>query len=587
MAITFSSGSTVWNQCSPRIISVDESCGCTLTRATITGMTPDAFQALGTQETDYQRVIGQAAEAKLIGVPERTLRDLLMSNVKDIKGSLSKEPVVNQSVILPYIYRTQRSNVNTNYFTIEAGAAAPGAGTGNLPAHAWQITVNTGPSAFASPLDELWRFFLPGQTIFIHTVVTAADSGSTGLSVGTSLTLAFEIISASEVDNAGVVKAAVVIVPNYTLSGFLALTSAQQAVYQPTFGTVMVGANSVSDYESWCYNEAAVNSRKLLTYWVQTSRETFCYNDEYLKALEGAYTQEYFKKFRELPLAEQNRQQRASYERKWLNSVFYGQGINENQTPTTYTSLPTVTDIEDNTCTYEYKANAYGIRTQLSNCSKTVDLSGGTLSLDTLFQSLYNLKRNREASGGTIDTIDAMTDRLTADNIRQIMTTYYKTKYNVATERFYNPGQKLVFDNQVMFNYDLYQLPEVGVDLAVFNDPFFNDYLAAFTTGANNASGNATQNIATRGRLLWLIDWSDVAIGIAGTMAVRRNYPDPNVVGLYKCVITPNVKHYELRSTKWTVIIEDPNRHAIYENFSAACPTLTVAGCAVGTGGSS
>ena len=135
----------VWSQCSPRVISVSESCGCTLTRATITGMTPNAFEALGTQEVDFHRLIGQAAEARMIGVPERPLRDLLMSNIKNIKGALGKEPVQNQSVILPYIYRTQRTNVNSNYFSIEAGAAPVYAGAGSVPAHAWNVTVNTGP----------------------------------------------------------------------------------------------------------------------------------------------------------------------------------------------------------------------------------------------------------------------------------------------------------------------------------------------------------------------------------------------------------------------------------------------------------
>lgn len=106
---------SVWSQCSPRIVSVSESCGCTLTRASITGMTPDEFEALGTKEIDYHNLIAQAAEAKMIGVPERPLRDLLMSNVKNIKGALSKVPVQNQSVILPYFYRTQRSVLTVTF----------------------------------------------------------------------------------------------------------------------------------------------------------------------------------------------------------------------------------------------------------------------------------------------------------------------------------------------------------------------------------------------------------------------------------------------------------------------------------------
>jgi len=558
----------VWNQCSPRIVSVTESCGCTLTRASIAGITPAEFEALGTKEIDYHNLISQAAEAKMIGVQERPLRDLLMSNVTSIKGAVAKVPVQNQSVILPYIYRQQRANVNSNYFSIEAGAATTGAGTGGIPAHAWDITVNTGPSPFKSPLSNIEKYFLPGQTVFVLTLTDPSGAK-------TARTLQFDIYAAVNADSGGVAKAKVTVVPNYTASGFAALTNPQKAVYQPTFGTVLVGANSVSDYESWCHNEASDNSRKLLTYWIQTSRETSCYNDEYLKALEASYTSGYFKKFRELPLAEQNRQQRAQFEKKWLNSVFYGQRINENQSPNTYTSLPQVVDPVDAGCVYEYKANALGVRTQLGDCSRITDLAGAALNLDFIFAMLYELKRNREATGGSIDTIDLMTDRLTADLIRQVMSGYYKSKYGVDTMRYYTPGQQLKFENQVLFNYDLYQVPEVGVHLAVFHDPYFNDHLAAFTTGAGGST-----NIQSRGRKLWILDWSDIKIGIAGTSSVNRHTPDAETSPLYSCVIQPNVKHYQLRSTKWTVIIEDPNRHAIVENFSGACPTVSDTGCA-------
>lgn len=231
---------SVWSQCSPRVVSVDESCGCTLTRATITGITPAAFEALGTQEIDFHRLIGQATEARMIGVPERPLRDLLMSNIKNIKGAIGKEPVQNQSVILPYIYRTQRTNVNSNYFTIEAGSAPSDVGVGSVPAHAWDITVNTGPSPFVSPLSQIQKYFLTGQTIF---VLTLSDPTVTKV----AQTLQFQILRAVNADSGGVSKAKVTLVPNYTAGGFAALSGGTKTIYQPTFGTVLVGANSVSD----------------------------------------------------------------------------------------------------------------------------------------------------------------------------------------------------------------------------------------------------------------------------------------------------------------------------------------------------
>ena len=76
---------------------------------------------------------------------------------------------------------------------------------------------------------------------------------------------------------------------------------------------------------------------------------------------------------------------------------------------------------------------------------------------------------------------------------------------------------------------------------------------------------------------MWMIDWSDVQIGLAGTASAQRQ---TNVAdNLYNCVITPNVNHYNLVSKTIAVMLEDPNRHAIVENFSSTCPKLTTATC--------
>ena len=119
-----------------------------------------------------------------------------------------------------------------------------------------------------------------------------------------------------------------------------------------------------------------------------------------------------------------------------------------------------------------------------------------------------------------------------------------------------------------MLKYNVYQLPSDlgGYELAVYTDQFFDDKLSAFDPSIQN-----------RGRVLWGIDWSDFALGIAGTnSAVRQTNIYDN---LYNCVITPNITHYMLNSTTWTTIVEDPARHQIIHNFSNACPVLTVPGC--------
>ena len=66
------------------------------------------------------------------------------------------------------------------------------------------------------------------------------------------------------------------------------------------------------------------------------------------------------------------------------------------------------------------------------------------------------------------------------------------------------------------------------------------------------------------------MDWSDVKIGIAGTNAVTRTQPHPEIDLLYKCRMDAKLKEYSLRSTKWTTMMDVPARHLIIENFDLA-----------------
>lgn len=541
------------NNCNPRIITVDDSCGCTLTRADIRAMTPQIFEDQGFIEYGMDRVIAQTKEARLTGVPERTLTDLFLSRTVPIKTS----KVINQSVIAPFIEIPQRHNVNANYFVISAGVADPNAGVGSIPASAWDLTVINESSQFATPLVNIEKYFLPGRYI----TVLYKDA-----TTGVGRTLMFRIISAANADSGGVSRATLVVEPNYSAAGWTALTAAEKAVYQPTHGLLIPLANSVSNYESWCYNDTSENTMKLLVFWLQTIRETFCYNDEYLKALTAPLTSEFFKKFRTLELAKQRKRQSMLAELAYYNTIFFGQRINENQTVEGYRNLPQVVDPANPSCVLEYKSNTLGIRQQLSDCGKITDMQGAALDLDVIKALLYTLKRNRSIDSGNIDRIDVMTDRFTADNILTVMIDYYKDKYGVDTTRFYQPNQKLVFQNQVAWTYNVYEFPDEAVEMAVITDPFFDDYLAAFPTADKS-----------RGRYLWLIDWSDFMIGLAGTASATRQ---TNVLdNLYNCVITPNVNHYQLNSKSIAVMLQDPNRHALIENFSDACPTITANRC--------
>jgi hypothetical protein len=279
------------------------------------------------------------------------------------------------------------------------------------------------------------------------------------------------------------------------------------------------------------------------------------------------------------PLAEQNKRASQLSDEAWLRSVWYGQKINENQTPETYMNLPAVTDPEGvrsgsssfgSDCVLEYKSNALGLHTQLRDANRVVDNQGETLDLDYLFQQLYYLKRHREADGDSISVIDVMTDRITANNIFTVMNNYYKAKYGWDTVRNADINQKIEHNGIMLFNYNKYDIPEVGIQLAVFHDQYFDDLISA--TPKSDGSNNDFQS---RSRALWMLDWSDIKLGIAGTNSVTRKNPSPEVMDAYRCRMNAVIKEYSLRSTTWTTMLDRPERHLIIQNFGSGAPTVT------------
>jgi hypothetical protein len=370
--------------------------------------------------------------------------------------------------------------------------------------------------------------------------------------------------------NVSATQAKLIVQPPFTAAGWAALTNPQKAVYQPTHGVIIPIANSVSNFESWCYNDASENTLKLLVYWLQTIRTTFCYNDEYVKALTAPLTSEFFKKFRTLELAKQRKRQEMLAERAYYNTIFYGQKINEQQTPNSYQNLPQVVDPANQSCLLEYKANTIGWRQQLQDCGRVIDNQNAALDLDVIKSLLYQIKRQRETDSGMIDRIDGMTDRFLADSILTIMIQYYQKKYGMQYTRFFKAGEAITFEGQLLWNYNIYDFPDEAVQLAVITDTYFDDQLAVFQA----ANGGLD---SSRGRNLWLLDWSDTMIGLAGTASATRQ---TNVAdNLYNCVITPNVNHYQLNSKTIAAMIQVPNRHAIIENIAAGCPTITANPC--------
>jgi hypothetical protein len=558
--------------CVGRIVPVNSACGCTLTATTIQGLAPQDIVNLGYKEIYLTKAILEAAEAKMLGIPENPLMDLLNSRIKDIKDKLTIQKVDEQSIVQPFIQRRQRAVNNVNYFIVSAGIAAPGAGTGNIPASAWQLTLGLSASPWQNPLQAISRYFVPGMTILLRTwdnVVTK-----------TARTLQFTIISSTEADVGSTPYANVVVYPPVSAANWTAYTNAQRLVYQPTFGLAEFGHNSIHDRESYCNNLASDMSMNLVVNWLQTSRESYCREQSYEQTLDQILkgkVNDYLKGFVFTSIAEQQKQMKAAYDRAWFNSVFFGQAIDvDNQTVQNWQNLPQVYDLVNPSCSLAYKANALGIFTLLNECTRVVDLQGLPLNLNSIFNALYYLKRIRATGADRILVIDSMTDRYTASSIFETMTKYYKARYNWLTERFAKMGEKITHDGMMMFEYDIYDVKEAGVKWAVFQLDYFNDLVDAA------AVPEVGWSLSTRVNNLWFIDWSDVTVGVAGQKSVQRKSPNPNTdLALWQCVIDPNVRSYDLRSKIWTVMVDRPNRHLIYHNYASGCPDVSIPNCLV------
>lgn len=560
--------------CVGRTVAIDASCGCTISRMTITGFTSTDIVNLANSEIDLTRLVLEAREAKILGVPERGLEMLLKGRIANIKGEMVTQKIDGQSIIQPYIMRTQKSFVNDNYFKITAGTPTPTAGVGDMPASAWDITAILGGAWINDGgMSSLEQSFVVGSTLIVHTWDNHVTKAA--------LTLQFTILASVNADAGGTFKATVTLAPNLTAAEWAALTAAEKAIYHPTYGMAQTSANNVDDREAYCNQQRADLNKRIIINWIQTSRNVVCSQQSYeevLDAILAGKVNDYLKGFKYLDLAAQEKQKMARANREWMNSVMYGQIINGNQTEALWRNLPPVLDPLDENCQLGVHANALGFFTQLNNCNRVVDLGGAALSLDYIINTvLYPLKRNREADGDSIQVIDSMTNRYMSAIIYETMSKYYTARYGVEVTRFAKIGEKITHEGFLFFNYNVYDIPDAGVQWAVYVDDYFNDFVDAFNQRI------VGWDFKTRANSLWFIDWSDAIIGVMKTNQVVRKYPDMGgIPEVYKCVIQPNVSTYRLSSKTYTPLLDRPSRSLIIHNMSFACPVATAGyGCTV------
>lgn len=540
-------------------IQVTPACGCSLTAATIQGLTPEEFEKLSHSEPNIAKSIIAAEIREALGVRTSAFASLIEGKIEDVKDTLGTEKIGTQSIILPYIQMPQEHVMNVELFQVKAGGANAGAGSGGVHAGRWDLTIELPKGKFRTALTDIDQYFKPGMTLMVH------NWGSDQ----TAQRVQFKIISSTNADSGGETLATVVVEPQKSSTAFAALTSDQKKLYQPEAGIVQLLHNSVSDYESWCETLPVPMRKDIRVFWLQTLRESYCTDEIYEETLKKIFSGElndFDRAFRYMPVAQQNKLREALNQQARVNTYFFGQPINEHQTPETYKNLPKITELEDGDCILGYKAQAKGIYHMLIEEARAVDFMGENLNLNTVIDMCYDVYRTRKSAGDSISVIDLFTDRETAARIFYAFKKAFERDYSWAININMELGKTVQYGHLSELKYNLYQIPNHSFKIAVFSVDEMDDWVNEFST----------TDFAAAGRMLFALDWSDIKKGVVATNRVTRKNPNPEVQAEYKCVMKANVKTYDLRSETFTMLLKNPGRHALWHNFGDGEMTLSL-----------
>lgn len=455
----------------------------TITRASVAHLTPsqleDLFRPSGLF-ADMDSWFRTQFEMKACGIKTNGLYDWIMSSMRNIGSLLSYEKVDRgPSLLKPFVMGRQDSVVNKDFWAISTGylQSAYTAGvtgpltSGELGLGAASDRVVRVVSRYGLDLDAKW--FVDRDRIHLF-----------GRSGGTTTIGQWKVLASHVAADLSYI--------DVLITSENAGSSTPYDV-APTAGVILAGGNNVNDYESWCNNRPTVDPRKRVPFWFQTMRRGRRVDSEYKKVFARLMeSNEYFRQFGDLDLAERNRQDEEEWQRRWLNSFFFGKKISANQTLALWQNLEqiltvTSTNVDPGTGgkIVAYRANMVGIFEQLLACDRVRDLANNPLNLYELFKEIYNIMRARKSQGKTVETIDIFMDNQSAADFETAMISYYKKEYGDIVRIVIEEGS-----NELGFNWRTFKVKfPVGIRISVVTHEFFDDLLNAFNTEGIDSAG--------------------------------------------------------------------------------------------------
>lgn len=542
----------------------------TITRASVAHLTPADLENLFRPNglfADMDSWFRTQFEMKACGIKVNGMYDWIMSGARQMGNLLSYEKVDRgPSLLKPFVMGRQDSVVNKEFWAITAGqaqSAYTAAVTGPLTAPDLALgsasdRVIRVVSRYGIDMDKKW--FVDRDRVHIF----GRTNGQT--------TIGQWKVLASEVD------------ANFTFVDVLVTSenagSSTPFDAAPTSGVLVAGINNVNDYESWCQNRPTLDPRKRVPFWYQMIRRGRRVDSEYKKVYARLMeSNEYFRQFGDLDLAERNRQDEENWQRRWLNGFFWGKKISTNQTLANWQSLEQILTVSGGSVDpgtggkiIAYRANMVGIFEQLLACDRVRDLQNNPLNLYELFKEIYNIMRARKSQGKTFDTCDIFTDNQSAADFETAMISYYRKEYGDIVRIVVEEGV-----NELGFNWRIFKVKfPVGVKIAIVTHEFFDDILNAFNT----------ENIDSAGRFMLILEMGKptgtnrggtIYPGMLGTNRKVRTLGEieqlARIDPTFACTMENITEEITLISETCTAICECPANSLWIQGIAAGPPT--------------
>jgi len=556
--------------CTVAVSNNYDTCG-TITRADVAHLTPDQLEDLfkpSGKFADMDAWFRTAFEMAACGTKRNGMYDWLMSSQRNVGNLVNVEKVDRgPSLLHPFILGRQDSVINKDFWAITNGwanSAYTASTTGPLTAGQKALgaagdRVIRVVTRYGIDLDASWFVSTDRVMVFGRNAAGQSTRGQWKVLASAAAADSSYVDVIMTTENGGSTT-------NYDTA--------------PTAGVLLALGNNVNDYESWCHNRPTLDPRKRVPFWYQTMRRTRCVDSEYKKIFARLMeSNEYFRQFGDLPLAERNRQDEAEYQRRWVNTFFFGKAISSDQTLANWQSLDQITTVTGSTVDpglggklIAYRANMVGIYEQMRACDRVRDLQNNKLNFYEFLEEIYNIYRARTSRGQRATSIDVYTDSTTAANFESGAIAYYKAEYGDILRITIEKGA-----NALGFNWRSYEFKRPqGVRVNIITHEFFDDLVNAADT----------ESISSTGRFMMILDMGKSGPGggtiypgmIASNKKMRTLGELENLAKLdatFACTMEHVTEEISLVSETVTAINECPANSLIIEGIFDGVPITT------------